>query len=120
MGLEPGRYRLQELAAPDGFIILDSFIYFTIKDNFNEDQTMSFYTVSLSDEMGNDATPERAQLERSTGDASHRIKVANEQGRALPSTGGSGQKWFILSGLVLIVSSYLMHLFVQRNRKKRS
>lgn len=120
VGLEPGRYRLQELAAPDGFIILDSYIYFTIKDNFNEDQTVSFYTVSLSDEMGNDATPERAQLERSTGDASHRIKVANEQGRALPSTGGSGQKWFILSGLVLIVSSYLMHLFVQRNRKKRS
>ena len=120
VGLEPGRYRLQELAAPDGFIILDSYIYFTIKDNFNEDQTMSFYTVTLSDEMGNDATPERAQLERTTGDASHRIKVANEQGRALPSTGGSGQKWFILSGLVLIVSSYLMHLFVQRNRKKRS
>lgn len=120
VGLEPGLYRLQELAAPDGFIILDSYIYFTIKDNFNEDQTVSFYTVSLSDEMGNDATPERAQLERSTGDASHRIKVANEQGRALPSTGGSGQKWFILSGLVLIVSSYLMHLFVQRNRKKRS
>ena len=116
VGLEPGRYRLQELAAPDGFIILDSYIYFTIKDNFNEDQTMSFYTVTLSDEMGNDATPERAQLERTTGDASHRIKVANEQGRALPSTGGSGQKWFILSGLVLIVISYLMHLFVQRRR----
>lgn len=120
VGLEPGRYRLQELAAPDGFIILDSYIYFTIKDNFNEDQTMSFYTVTLSDEMGNDATPERAQLERTTGDASHRIKVANEQGRALPSTGGSGQKWFILSGLVLMVTSYLIHLFVQRNRKMRS
>ena len=116
VGLEPGRYRLQELAAPDGFIILDSYIYFTIKDNFNEDQTMSFYTISLSDEMGNDANPDRAQLERTTGDASHRIKVANEQGRALPSTGGSGQKWFILSGLVLIVISYLMHLFVQRRR----
>ena len=120
VGLEPGRYRLQELAAPDGFIILDSYIYFTIKDNFNEDQTMSFYTVTLSDEMGNDATPERARLERTTGDASHRIKVANEQGRALPSTGGSGQKWFILSGLVLMVTSYLIHLFVQRNRKMRS
>ncbi|CYV17217.1 InlB B-repeat-containing protein [Streptococcus suis] len=120
VGLEAGRYRLQELAAPDGFIVLDSYIYFSIKENFNEDKTSSFYTVALSDEAGNDASPERATLTKVSGDASHRIQVANEQGRALPSTGGDGQKWFILSGLVLIVVSYLMHLFVQRNREKRS
>ncbi|WP_253269248.1 InlB B-repeat-containing protein [Streptococcus suis] len=120
VGLEAGRYRLQELAAPDGFIVLDSYIYFSIKENFNEDKTSSFYTVALSDEAGNDASPERATLTKVSGDASHRIQVANEQGRALPSTGGDGQKWFILSGLVLIVISYLMHLFVQRNRKMRS
>lgn len=119
VGLEAGRYRLQELAAPNGFIVLDSYIYFSIKENFNEDKTSSFYTVALSDEAGNDASPERATLTKVSGDASHRIQVANEQGRALPSTGGDGQKWFILSGLVLIVISYLMHLFVQRNREKR-
>ncbi|HEM5137835.1 TPA: InlB B-repeat-containing protein [Streptococcus suis] len=116
VGLEAGRYRLQELAAPDGFIVLDSYIYFSIKENFNEDKTSSFYTVALSDEAGNDASPERATLTKVSGDASHRIQVANEQGRALPSTGGDGQKWFILSGLVLIAISYLMHLFVQRRR----
>ncbi|HFI0587324.1 TPA: InlB B-repeat-containing protein [Streptococcus suis] len=116
VGLEAGRYRLQELAAPNGFIVLDSYIYFSIKENFNEDKTSSFYTVALSDEAGNDASPERATLTKVSGDASHRIQVANEQGRALPSTGGDGQKWFILSGLVLIVISYLMHLFVQRRR----
>ncbi|HGA1342214.1 TPA: MucBP domain-containing protein, partial [Streptococcus suis] len=120
VGLEPGRYRLQELAAPDGFIVLDGYIYFSIKEIFNEDKTSSFYTVSLSDEAGKDASPERATLTKVSGDASHRIQVANEQGKALPSTGGDGQKWFILSGLVLIVISYLMHLFVQRNREKRS
>ncbi|MGQ7419133.1 InlB B-repeat-containing protein [Streptococcus suis] len=120
VGLEPGRYRLQELAAPDGFIVLDSYIYFSIKEIFNEDKTSSFYTVSLSDEAGKEASPERATLTKVSGDASHRIQVANEQGKALPSTGGDGQKWFILSGLVLIVISYLMHLFVQRNREKRS
>lgn len=116
VGLEAGRYRLQELAAPDGFIVLDSYIYFGIKENFNEDKTSSFYTVALSDEAGNDASPERATLTKVSGDASHRIQVANEQGKALPSTGGDGQKWFILSGLVLIAISYLMHLFVQRRR----
>ncbi|HGA1474366.1 TPA: InlB B-repeat-containing protein, partial [Streptococcus suis] len=116
VGLEAGRYRLQELAAPDGFIVLDSYIYFSIKEIFNEDKTSSFYTVSLSDEAGKDASPERATLTKVSGDASHRIQVANEQGRALPSTGGDGQKWFILSGLVLIAISYLMHLFVQRRR----
>ncbi|HEM6189167.1 TPA: InlB B-repeat-containing protein [Streptococcus suis] len=116
VGLEPGRYRLQELAAPDGFIVLDSYIYFSIKEIFNEDKTSSFYTVSLSDEAGKDASPERATLTKVSGDASHRIQVANEQGKALPSTGGDGQKWFILSGLVLIAISYLMHLFVQCRR----
>ncbi|HEL2135803.1 TPA: InlB B-repeat-containing protein [Streptococcus suis] len=116
VGLEPGRYRLQELAAPDGFVVLDSYIYFSIKEIFNEDKTSSFYTVSLSDEAGKDASPERATLTKVSGDASHRIQVANEQGKALPSTGGDGQKWFILSGLVLIAISYLMHLFVQRRR----
>ncbi|MFZ7340002.1 InlB B-repeat-containing protein [Streptococcus suis] len=116
VGLEPGRYRLQELAAPDGFIVLDNYIYFSIKEIFNEDKTSSFYTVSLSDEAGKDASPERATLTKVSGDASHRIQVANEQGKALPSTGGDGQKWFILSGLVLIAISYLMHLFVQRRR----
>lgn len=116
VGLEPGRYRLQEMAAPDGFIVLDSYIYFSIKEIFNEDKTSSFYTVSLSDEAGKDASPERATLTKVSGDASHRIQVANEQGKALPSTGGDGQKWFILSGLVLIAISYLMHLFVQRRR----
>lgn len=116
VGLEAGRYRLQELAAPDGFIVLDSYIYFSIKEIFNEDKTYSFYTVSLSDEAGKDASPERATLTKVSGDASHRIQVANEQGKALPSTGGDGQKWFILSGLVLIAISYLMHLFVQCRR----
>lgn len=120
VGLEPGLYRLQELAAPDGFIVLDNYIYFTIKDNFNEDQTTSFYTVSLSDEIGNDANPDRAQLNESTGDASHLIKVANEKGRALPSTGGSGRKWIILSGLVFMVVSLVVQYSFKQRRERGS
>lgn len=118
VGLEPGLYRLQELAAPDGFIVLDNYIYFTIKDNFNEDQTTSFYTVSLSDEIGNDANPDRAQLNESTGDASHLIKVANEKGRALPNTGGSGRKWIILSGLVFMVVSLVVQYSIKQRRER--
>ncbi|HFU4392262.1 TPA: InlB B-repeat-containing protein [Streptococcus suis] len=120
VGLEPGLYRLQELAAPDGFIVLDNYIYFTIKDNFDETQTTSFYTVSLSDEIGNDANPDRAQLNESTGDASHLIKVANEKGRALPSTGGSGRKWIILSGLVFMVVSLVVQYSFKQRRERGS
>ncbi|WJQ84952.1 InlB B-repeat-containing protein [Streptococcus parasuis] len=118
VGLEPGLYRLQELAAPNGFIVLDNYIYFTIKDNFNEDQTTSFYTVSLSDEIGNDANPDRTQLNESTGDASHLIKVANEKGRALPNTGGSGRKWIILSGLVFMVVSLVVQYSIKQRRER--
>ena len=120
VGLEPGLYRLQELAAPDGFIVLDNYIYFTIKDNFDETQTTSIYTVSLSDEIGNDADPGRAQLNESTGDASHLIKVANEKGRALPSTGGSGRKWIILSGLVFMVVSLVVQYSIKQRRERGS
>lgn len=120
VGLEPGLYRLQELAAPDGFIVLDNYIYFTIKDNFNENQTTSFYTVSLSDEIGNDANPDRAQLNESTGDASHLIKVANEKGRALPNTGGSGRNWIILSGLVFMVVSLVVQYSIKQRRERGS
>lgn len=119
VGLEAGRYRLKELSAPDGFIVLDSYIYFSIKETFNEDKTASFYTVTLSDEVGNDASPERAKLTKSSGDASHRIQVANEQGRALPSTGGDGQKWFILSGLSLMLVSYLTNSYIRKKRERR-
>ncbi len=120
VGLEPGLYRLQELAAPYGFIVLDNYIYFTIKDNFNEDQTTSFYTVSLSDKIGNDTNPDRAQLNESTGDASHLIKVANEKGRALPNTGGSGRKWIILSGLVFMVVSLVVQYSIKQKRERGS
>ena len=120
VGLEPGLYRLQELAAPDGFIVLDNYIYFTIKDNFDETQTTSIYTVSLSDEIGNDADPGRAQLNESTGDASHLIKVANEKGRALPNTGGSGRNWIILSGLVFMVVSLVVQYSIKQRRERGS
>ena len=120
VGLEPGLYRLQELAAPDGFIVLDNYIYFTIKDNFDETQTTSIYTVSLSDEIGNDADPGRAQLNESTGDASHLIKVANEKGRALPNAGGSGRNWIILSGLVFMVVSLVVQYSIKQRRERGS
>lgn len=117
VGLEPGRYRLQELAAPDGFIVLDSYIYFKIDENFNEIGTSSYYTVLITDENGNVSQSDRAKLSNSGKVFSHRIQVANEQGKALPHTGGSGQKWFIISGLILMLASYLTQIYVKNRRK---
>lgn len=116
VGLEPGRYRIRETAAPDGFIVLDRFIYFKIEEgNFNEDGSTSTYSFQLTDENGNMATPDKARQIPLPEDADYstRLQIANAQGRALPNTGGEGQQFFVISGLILISLAYPLHRFIQ-------
>lgn len=121
VGLEPGRYRIRETAAPDGFIVLDRFIYFKIEEgNFNEDGSTSTYNFQLTDENGNMATPDKARQIPLPEDADYstRLQIANEQGRALPNTGGEGQQFFVISGLILIGLAYPLHRFIQGRRER--
>lgn len=65
------------------------------------------YTVTLTDADG------RAQLEESTTTYSHRIKIANQAGTALPNTGGPGTYWYVLVGLLLTGFSFIW--FILKN-----
>lgn len=121
VGLEPGRYRIRETAAPDGYVILDQFIYFMVEEgNFNEDGSASTYDFHLTDENGNKATPDKARQIPipEAADYSTRLQIANEQGRALPNTGGECQKFFMISGLILIALSYPLHRLIGNRRKR--
>ncbi|GLB79691.1 hypothetical protein SalAn1F4_06240 [Streptococcus alactolyticus] len=100
IGLTEGQYRIQETAAPDGYVVLEEAIYFNIaKETTSDDEdnpVAESYTVTLTDADG------RAQLEESTTTYSHRIKIANQAGTALPNTGGPGTYWYVLVGLLLM------------------
>lgn len=121
VGLMPGLYKLSELAAPDGYIVLNDAIYFTVK------QEGVHFHLTLTDQTGQVAQPEQAHFVNQDGGASlgmgelipfsHRLQVANRPGTALPETGGLGTTLFIFSGLGLI-STALFGLNRQRKRLK--
>uniref|UniRef100_UPI00397E990E prealbumin-like fold domain-containing protein n=1 Tax=Salmonella sp. s58760 TaxID=3159708 RepID=UPI00397E990E len=86
VGLKAGTYRLKELAAPDGFIVLTEDIYFTVAE---ENQS---FVLTLTDQTGQAGRTEMARFNHnqpssSTGELisySHRLQVANQPGTALP------------------------------------
>lgn len=106
--LPPGYYRLEEKGAPEGYIMLEDYIYFHIKDDS---------TVELCDIDG-DPFPESQipAYESLTGDktAGFTIIARNSSGPELPHTGGIGTTVFYILGSILVIGSGVY--FVSRRR----
>lgn len=118
VGLTAGRYRIKETAAPDGYIVLDSYLYFTVTEATDTSGNKTF-TVALSDENGTAiSSSTKAQLTAAAGDYSNRIQIANEAGKALPSTGGSGKYVYIIAGITLMIIALLGSLWMNYNRER--
>lgn len=116
VGLKAGTYRLKELAAPDGFIVLTEDIYFTVAE---ENQS---FVLTLTDQTGQAGRPEMARFNHnqpssSTGELisySHRLQVANQPGTALPETGGLGRHLVMGIGLVLMFGAGVSYYWKKR------
>lgn len=118
VGLTAGRYRIKETAAPDGYIVLDSYLYFTVTEATDTSGNKTF-TVALSDENGTAiSSSTKAQLTAAAGGYSNRIQIANEAGKALPSTGGSGKYVYITAGITLMIITLLGSLWMNHNRER--
>ena len=91
--LSVGRYRLEEIYSPDGYIILNKYTYFNIDQNGK---------ASLTDEAG---IGENSNTEASISSDSKTITVKNIPGEALPSAGGMGTHWLYLIGSILVLAS---------------
>ncbi|MBR3318511.1 MAG: hypothetical protein IKG21_11900 [Atopobiaceae bacterium] len=90
--LDVGVYRLEEIKAPDGYMILDKFTYFKVEKKSGK------LTVTITDENGNPASNDgTAQTE---GDKT--VVVVNPSGNELPATGGAGTTAIYATGAALV------------------
>ena len=94
-GMASGIYKLSEIDAPSGYIVLTRDIYFNVADG----------AVKLTDENGN----EKASSEVVLRDENSTIVVKNASGIPLPSTGGPGTRLlYILGGLLALGAGLLL------------
>ena len=101
--LSAGRYYLEEIQAPDEYVILEKYTYFNIAPDG---------TVSLTDAAG---TGSNSNENASISDTGNIITVKNTSGNALPVTGGPGTGLhYILGGLLSVLGAVLLLL-----RKRR-
>ena len=117
VGLNTGRYRITETAAPDGYVILDNSVYFAVTESQAENGQSSF-AISLTDENGNAISSlENVKVLEGNSSYSTRIQIANETGKALPHTGGSGRMFYVLVGLALMLVT-LAYRQYQKHRER--
>lgn len=101
-GLVAGFYRLEEKAAPDGYVVLEDAFYFKIDEGPNGD-----YSLQVTDSQGQAYNHPKFKVSAGSGDYSYHLQLANEPGRALPQTGGVGTKFHLLVGAGLIAVALL-------------
>lgn len=117
VGLNTGRYRITETAAPDGYVILDNSVYLAVTESQAENGQSSF-AISLTDENGNTISSlENVKVLEGNSSYSTRIQIANETGKALPHTGGSGRMFYVLVGLALMLVT-LAYRQYQKHRER--
>ena len=93
-GMSNGTYKLSETNAPSGYIIMTKDIYFNLSDG----------TMMLTDEDGNAKTYTDVSLL----DDNTTIAVKNNPGPALPSTGGPGNRYIHILGLMMTAGAGLL------------
>ena len=92
--MSSGTYQLTETNAPAGYIILTKEIYFSVADG----------AVKLTDKDGNPQTYSGVSLL----DDNTTIAVKNNPGPALPSTGGPGNRYIHILGLMMTAGAGLL------------
>lgn len=109
-GLDAGDYLLQETAAPEGYSLNEAVIPVSIWASYNEDGTLSSYTVSVAGEAYstysaayriNEWTNQAEVASVSSSAITYEIK--NTKLNGLPSTGGIGTTIFTIAGCALMV-----------------
>ena len=115
--LPVGFYKLTESVVPTGYVMTGGDVYFKIQ--IEVDNGVSKRTVSLTDENGT-ALPANdiIKLTGPDSDGVYTIVVKNSNGLVLPSTGGSGIKYYTVIGLGLVASCAVVAWIRFRRRER--
>jgi LPXTG-motif cell wall-anchored protein len=104
-GLISGTYKLEEVKAPDGYIISNK------ETIFNVQAGSDVTTVITLAEGTTDAEV--------TGDNQEIISIINKEGLELPNTGGIGTLPYTLGGLMILGAAVMFGFILRRRRGRR-
>lgn len=119
-GLRAGLYRIEEVSAPDGYIVLDKYLYFKLTEEITTPSVFADtdFTLQLTDDRGQPVSIPHARTQSGTSSFNYRIQVANKPGRALPHTGGMGPTVFYIGGILSILSGITYVWLGRRNQSR--
>ena len=101
-GLRPGTYRLTEITAPAGYLLLRDPIVFTVHPGTEN-------LIRMDETAGTDAG--HAEI---SGDKHNTLTILNTPGRVLPGTGGHGTLLYNLGGLLLMIAALIFGIDSKR------
>ncbi|MGN8818824.1 VWA domain-containing protein [Oribacterium sp. HCP28S3_H8] len=101
-GLQPGTYRLTEITAPAGYLLLRDPIVFTVHPGTEN-------LIRMDETAGTGAS--HAEI---SGDKYNTLTILNTPGRVLPGTGGYGTLLYNLGGLLLMIAALIFGIDSKR------
>jgi uncharacterized surface anchored protein len=101
-GLQPGTYRLTEITAPAGYLLLRDPIVFTVHPGTEN-------LIRMDETAGTGAS--HAEI---SGDKHNTLTILNTPGRVLPGTGGYGTLLYNLGGLLLMIAALIFGIDSKR------
>lgn len=106
--LTSGYYKLKEITAPTGYMVLSSEIYFKVAQG----------TVTLTDAQGKDLTEDSAHpmWSLATDSKTPVLTIENAKVYSLPESGGPGTYGFTISGVAILATALL--LFINNKRRE--
>ena len=115
--LTTGTYYLEEVVAPEGFVLL--------KDNIEVRITASgiqYDQKDYADSRSGKGTATESDAYATGSDAAYKytLTITNNPGAELPHTGGPGTMLYTFSGLILLICSALMYGFRRRHEERRA
>ncbi len=111
-GLAEGTYKLEEIKAPDGYVLPDSPFYITITDSIG-----ILGSVGTLDVTGSHTGT--GSIVNTNGMAENILtvwaEITNKPGSTLPETGGMGTTLFTVLGIILMAGA-VSYVFMKRKR----
>ncbi|MDD6282080.1 MAG: VWA domain-containing protein, partial [Oribacterium sp.] len=101
-GLQPGTYRITEITAPAGYLLLRDPIVFTVHPGTEN-------LIRMDETAGTGAS--HAEI---SGDKNNTLTILNTPGRVLPGTGGYGTLLYNLGGLLLMIAALIFGIDSKR------